>query len=70
MDEMMQVEVVESGARVWLPREVAERWARLGRVRLPAPKPDARYAEASALPLAQTWQGGKFWPTRLMTRLH
>jgi hypothetical protein len=70
MDALLQVEVVETGAMVWLPRDIAERWARLGRVRLPAPKPDARYARPSALPLRQTWQDGRFWPAGYTTRLH
>lgn len=70
MDTIIECELIETGTKVSLPRDIAERWAALGRVRLPAPKPDMRYAAPSRLPLPQTWQGGRFWPTRLMTRLH
>lgn len=70
MDTLIECEVVATGEKAWLPFDVAHHMAALGRVRLPAPKPDMRYAQPSALPLSSSWQDGKFWPTRLMTRLH
>lgn len=66
--DILECEVVETGTKVWLPRVEAERFAALGRVRLPAPKPDARYAAPRPLPLASTWREGRFWPANFMTR--
>ena len=63
MDALVQCELVATGRLVWLPHDSAEKFAALGRVRLPKPAPDQRYAEPSVLPLEQTWRGGRFWPT-------
>ena len=70
MDTMLQVEIVATGEKAWLPFDMAHRMAALGRVRLPAPRPDMRYAHPSALPLRESWQGGRFWPAGYTTRLH
>ena len=70
MDTLVEVTIVESGAKAWLPLDIATRMAALGRVRLPQPRPDMRYAAPSTLPLKQTWQGGRFWPQGYTTRLH
>jgi hypothetical protein len=67
MLELVECEVPATGRTIWLPRDIATKFAAMGRVRL---APDTRYAAPSALPLRQAWQDGKFWPSRLMTRLH
>lgn len=66
---LIECEVTSSpGATVWLPYETAMRLAALGSVRLPKPKPDERYRKPGALPLASTWQDGRFWPMNYTTR--
>jgi hypothetical protein len=62
MDTMIRCEIVSTGGEVWLPFELAERYAQLGTVRMPAPKPDPRYLAPGRLALGQTWQGGAFVP--------
>lgn len=51
-----------TGALVRLPYDEAVRLAALGRVTLPTPQPDERFRQPGALPLASTWQAGRFWP--------
>lgn len=69
-DDMGMVEcvVVATGTTARLPMEQAMRLAALGRVRLPAPKPDPRYGPKPApLPIRSTWADG-FSPGRPVTR--
>jgi hypothetical protein len=70
MLELVECVVPATGRTIWLPRDIATKFAALGRVRLLL-APDMRYAAPAALPLRDTWTAGKgFWPSRLMTRLH
>lgn len=61
---LVQVEVVETGKLIYLPEHAAAFWGGLGRVRLPQPKADDRYAPHRRLTLAETWQDGAFTPGR------
>lgn len=59
---MVEVELVRTGQRVTLPLSGAEQLAALGVVRLPPPKPDARYRQPAPLTLSDTWRNGTFVP--------
>jgi hypothetical protein len=65
---LIECVISETGGRVHLPYEQAHKLAALGRVKLPEPKADNRFRKPGALPLAQTWQDGRFWPVGYTAR--
>jgi ABC-type amino acid transport substrate-binding protein len=73
MPQLVEVEMVSTGRRVWLTPDLADQLVALGRVRhLVAPRPDANYAAPPGPPdLVDTWQGGRFLPSGAgLARLH
>ena len=65
---LIRCEMVDGSGFVTLPACEAERYAALGRVRLPTPQPDARYAAPRPTPISATWRAGRFWPASYLTR--